>query len=96
VVKRSVPAKITYIRFIRLSEVTDALAEREGFTTAEESKAWLRETYSIRSDKRWLVCICWNELDKPALVEYTGIVKAVERKRTILDHYLGLGAVKSI
>ena len=92
VAKRSIITKVTYIRFIRLKEVTDALAEREGFKTAEESKEWLRKKYG-KSDERWLVCICWRDLERESLREYNRTNEPNGRKQTMLDNYMGIAPV---
>ena len=92
VAKRSIITKVTYIRFIRLKEVTDALAEREGFNTAEESKEWLRKKYG-KSDERWLVCICWRDLERESLREYNRTNEPNGRKQTMLDNYMGIAPV---
>jgi hypothetical protein len=79
VVKRTVITKITYMRFIRLKEITDALAVPEGFRNAEESKEWIRKTYNTKSDERWLVVICWRDLEGPfkPIEAYMGINQPV-------------------
>ena len=61
-VLRTVVMKVSFIKFLRLSEINDAVAEGEGFADAETLKEQLRNVYAIRSDDRWLVSTCWTDV----------------------------------
>lgn len=58
---RSTTATVLEVRPVQFGDITTDIARAEGFNNAEESRAWLTETYNAR-ENRWFFLIRWGKI----------------------------------
>lgn len=61
-IKRTVKARVAFVKPIQLKSITDKIAIREGFENAAESKKWLMQTYHLKDERHWLFATAWKLL----------------------------------
>jgi hypothetical protein len=74
---RTLLVKVGCVKPIRLKNITDAIALKEGFSSATESIAWLIKQYQINDENRWLFVIMWRKPKNPqkTLEEFSDDIK---------------------
>jgi len=61
---RRARARVTQVDPIKIKDINDAIAEKEGFKNAEMSKEWLSETYRCNDNPdRWFFVIQWRDVE---------------------------------
>jgi hypothetical protein len=65
VIKRTAEARVVFVKPIQIKNITDAIAKREGFENADESKKWLMNQYSLKSEDHWMFATAWKLLAPP-------------------------------
>jgi len=61
---RRAQARVTQVDPIKLKDINDAIAEKEGFKNAEMSKEWLSEIYKCDDNPdRWFFVIQWRDVE---------------------------------
>jgi len=63
-VGRTLIARISYVRPIRVKDINDSIAIYEGFKNKEESISFLKGTYNLKSLKRWVFVIWWDKISE--------------------------------